>query len=70
MWFVLMHSFQYQYNTIPASGIIHTLIRITVNTIEAKKHQCKQQEEMFASASPMIHRNRGKLMSYFSHALI
>jgi len=58
---------QYQYNVSPASGIIQTLVRIAVNTIEARKHECKKQDDTFGPSSPIIHRTRGLI--YYSNSL-
>ena len=59
---------QYQYNVSPASGIIQTLVRIAVNTIEARKHECKKQDDTFGPSSPIIHRTRGLI--YYNVSLI
>jgi len=50
---------QYQYNISPASGIIQTLVRIAINTVEARKHECRTQDDTMEPSSPIIHRTRG-----------
>ena len=59
-YFILLIFFQYQYNNAQASGIIQTLVRITVNTIDAQHHRCRRHDDTFGPASPVVPRNRGK----------
>ena len=52
--------FQYQYNSSQASGIIQTLVRLTINTVDAQLHRCKKLDEVFGPASPFVPRNRSR----------
>lgn len=51
--------FQYQYNSSPANEIVPTLMQITINTVDAHMHQCKEHDETMAPPSPFVPRHRG-----------
>ncbi|CAD5115352.1 DgyrCDS4332 [Dimorphilus gyrociliatus] len=50
--------YKYQYSTAPANEIIPTLMQITINTVDAHMHQCKEHDETMAPPSPFVPRHR------------